>query len=110
MDGHGYYQRKAAETCLFGCSVLTWVQQVGVLKPQSLVGQEVVPVPVERQEGHHVVAVVVADGGVGTRVTGAQRLVGPEPALIDAAIENENMSQSWKSRTGSNSSMRLFTV
>ena len=64
---------------------LTRVHQIGVFISQNLVGHEVVPVPVERQEGHHVVAVVVSDGGVGSGVEGAGGCVGPQPALKDTA-------------------------
>lgn len=74
---------------LFVVIVLTRVQQVGILKSHSLAGQEVVSVSVERQEGHHVVTVIVANGGVGTWVVGPERLVGSEPALEDAGEEKE---------------------
>lgn len=63
--------------------LLTGVQQVGVLVSQNLVGQEVVSVSVEGEERHHVVAIVVANGSVGSWVAGSWRLVGPEPALVD---------------------------
>lgn len=68
---------------------LTRIQQVRVIVSQSFVGQKVVPVPVERQEGHHVVAIVVADGGVGARVAAPGGLVSPEPALVDAGGRRE---------------------
>jgi len=70
-------------------SVLTRVQQVGVLEAQGLVGQEVVSVPEEGQEGHHVVPVVVANGSVGSWVSGPGGLVGSEPALKDTGGEKE---------------------
>lgn len=72
-------------------SVLTWVQQVGILISQSLVGEEVVSVSVEGEEWHHVVAVVVANGSVGLWVAGARRLVGPEPALVDTEGKERNI-------------------
>lgn len=65
--------------------VPTRIQQVGIVISQSLVGQEVVAVSVERHEGHHVVTIVVANRGIGTWVAAPGRLVSPEPALIDAA-------------------------
>lgn len=74
---------------MFVAAVLTRVQQVGILKSQNLVGKEVVSVSVERQEGHHVVTIIVANGGIGTWVVGPERLVGPEPALEDAGEEKE---------------------
>lgn len=67
------------------CFVLTWVQQVGILVSQSLVGQEVVSISVEGKERHHVVAVVVANGSIGLWVASSGRLVGPEPAFVDTA-------------------------
>ena len=71
---------------LLVCVLLpTRVQQIGIFISQNLVGHKVVPVPVERQEGHHVVAVVVSDGGVGSGVVGARGCVGPQPALKDTA-------------------------
>lgn len=73
------------------CSVLTRVQQVGILISQSLVGEEVVSVSVEGEEWHHVVAVVVANGSVGLWVAGARRLVGPEPALVDTEGKERNI-------------------
>ena len=80
---------------LFAGAVLTRVQQVGVLKSQNLVSKEVVSVSVERQEGHHVVTVIVADGGIGSWVVGAERLVGPEPALEDAGEEKTGVNVSY---------------
>lgn len=78
--------------------VLTRIQQVGIFITKSLVGQEVVAVSVERHEWHHVVSVVVADGGIGTWVAALGRLVSPEPALIDAAYVTEKRDQARKQR------------
>lgn len=73
--------------------VLTRIQQVSVFITKSLVGQEVVAISVERHEWHHVVSVVVANGGVGTWVAAPGRLVSPEPALIDAAYVTKKRNQ-----------------
>lgn len=73
--------------------VLTRIQQVSIFITKSLVGQEVVAVSVERHEWHHVVSVVVANGGVGTWVAAPGRLVSPEPALIDAAYVTKKRNQ-----------------
>lgn len=87
---------KVVETLLFilhvNCSVLTRVQQVCILISQNLVGQEIVSISIERQEGHHVETIIVANGGIGTWVAGPGRLVGSEPALEDAAegMESED--------------------
>lgn len=70
-----------ADTVIFGCSTLTGVQQIGVFVAQNFVGQEIVSVSIEGQKWHHVVTVVVADGGIGSRVGAPDRLMGPEPSL-----------------------------
>lgn len=66
-------------------SVLTRVQQVRILIAQNLVGQEILSIPVERQERHHVVPIIVAYGGIGSWVAGPGWLVCSEPTLKDAA-------------------------
>lgn len=68
---------------------MTWIQQVGVFISKSLVGQEIISISVQRQEGNHVIAIVVANRGVVAWVAGSRRLVGPEPALIDANEEKK---------------------
>lgn len=72
------------------CFILTRVQQVRILIAQGLVGQEIVSVSIERQERHHVVTIIVANGGIGTWVAGPGRLVGSEPAFKDAGKGTEN--------------------
>lgn len=90
MGSNGYMNRKPAENnnqWHQTCHELTGVQQVGVLVSQSFVGQEVVTISIERKKGHHVVAVIVAYGGIGTWVDGPRRLMSSEPALKDTRRE-----------------------
>lgn len=43
----------------------------------------------EREEGHHVVTIIVANWGIGTWIAAPERLVGSEPALIDTGEKKE---------------------
>lgn len=66
---------------------LTGTQQVSVVVSKVLAGDEVLSVPVQGQERHHVVLAVVPYGGVGLWVIRRRWRVPPEPLLIYAAAE-----------------------
>lgn len=68
--------------------IVTRIQQVGIFISKSFAGQEVVSISVERHERHHVVPIIMADGGISTWVACPGRLVSPEPALVDAELRN----------------------
>lgn len=70
---------------------LTGIQQICIVISKVLAGNKVFSVPVEGQEGHHVVFAVVPYWSVGLWVVWRRWSMPPEPLLINAVVENVNM-------------------
>lgn len=66
---------------------LTGIQQVCIVVSKVLARNEVLSVPVQGQERHHVVFTVVPYRGIGCWVIWRRRSVPPEPLLIDAVAQ-----------------------